>query len=503
MSTAKFQEISQMIQKRRIWPHTELDEDNSQAAKDAFYRDNNLVFPEFVHEKSKMLRLIRNIYVLKRTIPDAIERSGCTKDEKAVLEKSLAWALKGNEYVVKALSRFFPDPKELFEGQPEYLKQFYEVVLDKESLQAMSLAYYGHQIDSGLVSSLLNDTLAVMDKNDGNWQDEDLELVREIGTILSLHGLSKVWSPSFRCDTPIYHPSDETVRKFGELAKLNLNRILRHLPHKEGIYPAEEVVELTNKILGMEYKDMTQYRAAVNEKGRIFSVDTGKYIAKVPRERSKGPIDYDTLYASWFGHEIGTHVLRAIPYEDVEMKEFSVGYTCYEGMEEGIAKCVEKALLFSLGNTENQANRSAIDYYVNIGLAHFYGFNFRELWTLRRNIIYLTSLRNGSDRAQLMQRAMSNAYDQIRRVFRGTGDTVEYKDLCYYVAEERVWKLIEQYIHIDRSEELWFTLMGLGKVNLFDADTRSVLRIIINSKDFPWTEMRLTRRKILPGILDD
>lgn len=501
MSTVKFKNISQVIQKRRIWPHTELNEDNSQVAKDAFYRDDSLVSPEFAHEKGKMLRLIRNVYALKSTIPDAIERSGCTKDEKAVLKKSLAWALKGNEYVVKVLSRFFPDPKELFEGQPEYLKQFYEIVLDKESLQAASLGYYGYQIDSGLLLSLLHDTLAVMDRNDGNWQDEDLEVAREIGTILSLHGLSKVWSPNFHCDTPIYRPDDETVRKFGDLAKLKLDRILRHLPYKEGFYSPEEVVELTNKILGMEYKDMTQYRAEVNEKGRIFSVDTGKYVAKVPRERSKGPINYATLYASWFGHEIGTHVLRAIPYEGVEMTELSVGYTCYEGMEEGIAKCVEKALLFSLGNTENQANRSAIDYYVNIGLAHFYGFNFRELWTLRRDIIYLTSLRNSSDRAQLMQRAMDNAYDQVRRVFRGTGDTVEYKDLCYYVAEERVWKLIEQ--HIDQPDELWFTLMGLGKVNLFDADTRSVLRIIINSKDFPWTEMRLTHMRILPGILDD
>lgn len=511
---SEFQKISQKIQERKIWVYDQLNEDNPKEAREEFYRDSTLVHPNFTHDREKVIRLFQQFYDLQGEIAREIRDSNCTETEKKVLEEMRTWSLKSNQQAIRVIAHTMPDLEEFLREEPELAchscfekalqcasctMNFRQWTLKPADLQIGSQEYYGYTVNRDLLLALLHNTLEHMTSHMDSWSDADRKILQEVKQILSHYGLDEAWLLKPQLAALIYYPSKDTMRRFGELAKSKLEPILRHFPHKDGIYTAEDVVQYTNEIFAQEYPGQTNYHGVVDEKRHIFSVSQREREARVPRERSKGPIDYATLCASWGGHELAVHAGRGIPYENVEIKEFSIGFTSYEGTEEGIAKCIEKSLLFLLGDVGNQANRSAIDYYVNIGLADQFGMNYRDLWTLRQDIIYLSTVCGDADeRAKQMKHASDNAYDQVRRVFRGTGDVIDYKDLFYYVAEERIWRLIEAYL--DWPDELWFTLTGLGKVNILDEDTRNLLRVIVDSDDFPLTKAQLTRENPLTMV---
>ena len=143
-------------------------------------------------------------------------------------------------------------------------------------------------------------------------------------------------------------------------------------------------------------------------------------------------------------HELGTHVLRAIPYVGQDIASFSTGFPDNETFDEGVAKCVEQALA-------GKYTDSGIDHYINIGLATFMGKNFREVYDIQHTI---------NDLGGKPSKTLINS---VQRCFRGTGELVNNKDLAYYNGSEMVWKYIEN--HID-DPELFDNLFLTGKLDI-------------------------------------
>lgn len=499
MST-EFQKFNEQIQRCKVRVYEQLNEDNSREAKEEFLADKEgkLTFPVFRHDPEKLAELRQNREVLSE-IRAEINQSNCSATEKQLLGCMSMWALKSNQQAEKVLSALETERR----AQGDSFSGFsFET---RRELQAASRTFYGYQVDEELTVALLHESLEKMTDNIDNWTDEEQQYLDEIEALLSSHSLKDAWKLDPHLKAMLYHPDERVVFRFGDLAELKLTPILEHLPYKNWIYMPEEVKVFTSQILNEVYAGQTKFTAEITETGHNFSVNQKKRLIKIPRSRARGPIDYATLYATFGGHEIGTHAGRGIPYENTELSEFSTGFTCYEPAEEGIAKCIERALKSVMNNRDQDEaveDNVGTDYYVNIGLADQFDFNFRDLWTLRRNILYLTNVTRDGDasvKAQIEQ-ATNKAYEQVRRVFRGTGCAIDYKDLFYYIEEERVWKFITE--HINQPDKLWFTLMGLGKVNIFDQQTKAIISCILRSDDFPLAKAKMRREKMLPGILD-
>ncbi|MBF1035680.1 MAG: DUF1704 domain-containing protein, partial [Candidatus Nanosynbacter sp.] len=169
--------------------------------------------------------------------------------------------------------------------------------------------------------------------------------------------------------------------------------------------------------------------SADHEERRIYFPEDKTYSAK----RARGLIV----------HELGTHVLRAVPYVDHEVEAFSTGFPNNEEFDEGVAKAVEQAI-------NGKYEDSGIDHYINIGLANFKGKNFREVYEIQCKLRELTGGK------------IEPVFNAVQRCFRGTGELPNNKDLAYYNGANRVWKHIED--HID-DIELFDQLFLSGKID--------------------------------------
>lgn len=506
MSTEKrsFADLNQKILSLGVTVFSELNESNLHEAQKKFYTYPEMTFPPLKHDAEKLTKLENNFFALGE-MEHEIAISGCTETERMILEKVRQRAMLANRHALRILlcrSEIIGRPEKVSTAAifdpAEWEKLCTLSVKDKvEYLQKLSQDYYGYQVDQNELLGLLHDTLIRMSENKGNWTSNDQQYLAEIRSILDRHQLISVWDDDPAWAESTYRPNPETLKKFGQLAGRKLSAVLEYVPEgaEDEVYSADKVVTILNEMIEAGALGKTRFRAIVNPNSLIMSVAQEKRQIKIPLKRAKGDITRAVFQTKTCGHEVGTHVMRGVPYEDTELLSLSTGFLNYEGPEEGIATCVEQGLAEIFGHTVR--DYAPIDYYVNIGLADLYGLNFRELWILRRNIIYLTEL-SPDDGEDAMQRAMDNAYGQIRRVFRGTGNIIEYKDLCYHVEEGRTWQFIDSYI--DQPDELWFTLMGLGKVNVNDPETLKILQSIVWSDDFPAVRAQLTREKALPHV---
>ena len=230
---------------------------------------------------------------------------------------------------------------------------------------------------------------------------------------------------------PFYAPKQETIDRFGEMMRIFYEPFLKHIPEGQETFMAQDAADIVNRAINSEVGEETDWRAEVNPNAGLASVSSSNKVIKFPGARSNG--DYTRLeLEKIIVHELGTHALKAMTYEDATIKAFrSESFDGREVFEEGIAKAMEQ----SLEGRFDDPNSPAPSRYIMIGLANFHHTNFRETFEIMKRLEHLTG---GWNEGQL--------YDNLQRVYRGTGVLPNNKDLAYYNGNVNAWKFIEENI---------------------------------------------------------
>ena len=232
---------------------------------------------------------------------------------------------------------------------------------------------------------------------------------------------------------PLYAPRQETIDKFAEMVKLFYEPFLKHIPEDKEIFTVQEVADIVNEIIADEIGDKTEtgWSAVVIPNAAMASVNAKTKQVKFPGARSKGDYTKKDL-EKIIMHELGVHALRSIVTEDSTIKAFrlaSVGGN--EVFEEGIAKAIEQ----SLEGKFDDPSSMAPSRYIMISLANLRHTDFRDTFEIMKRLEHLTGGMNEG-----------TIYDNVQRVYRGTGVLTNNKDLAYYDGNIMAWKYIEKHI---------------------------------------------------------
>ena len=242
-----------------------------------------------------------------------------------------------------------------------------------------------------------------------------------------------------------FRPKPETVSHFAELVKEFFGGFLKHLPEDQKEFTGEDMAKITNEILSEEFSDVPS--AETSSYHAVVSPDTSNASANHEKRQiifSDSKTYSKSQAAGILVHELGTHVMRAIPYIEQDITAFSTGFPDNETFDEGVAKCVEQAI-------QGKYVDSGVDHYINIGLATFMHKNFREVYEAQSTL------------NDLLGKSNKTLLNGVQRCFRGTGELPNNKDLAYYNGANQVWKYIEE--HID-DPELFDHLFLVGKLDI-------------------------------------
>lgn len=120
---------------------------------------------------------------------------------------------------------------------------------------------------------------------------------------------------------PLYAPKQETIDRFGEMMRIFYEPFLKHIPEGQETFMAQDAADIFNRAINSEVGEETDWRAEVNPNAGLVSVSSSNKVIKFPGARNKG--DYTRLeLEKIIVHELGTHALRAMAYEDATIKAF-------------------------------------------------------------------------------------------------------------------------------------------------------------------------------------
>lgn len=399
-------------------------------AKEEFLNNPNLEKPNNTYDKLKGDEYVRNLQVideLEQEIPEA----NLNHKQSLLLQSELDFNRKKNNL---ALATYNYNHAET-EDEKEFAKLEHEI---------SNRELYGLP-DEDTYLALLNQKIEQIDVE--RLSPEDRVMYDEL---MSMLGDRKI------PDKKPYAPNPEIVSRYGAMVRVFYHNFLKHIPQDQDEFTPEDAASITNEIIREEIGPETDWHAKVNPNAGWASVGAKSKVIKFPGARSKGNYDRDSL-AAILVHELGTHALRAMSYEDVDIKIFrSENFEGRETFEEGIAKTVEQGLAGTYYDPENPAPSR----YIEIGLVHYRHFNFRQTFEIMKRLEHLIDGRNESQ-----------VFDSMQRVFRGTGELLNSKDLAYYNGNMQAWKYIEE--HID-DPDLFDGLFLSGKINNLDPRQRQL-----------------------------
>ena len=409
----KFEEIIDEISSTDVTVYERLNASNDKEAKEEFLENPDLIHPRNEYGNLKIEEVGQNLEKIEQ-IREEMKRSWLTDKEERLAEVLIDENQKKNDFLMANYAYNNATTPEEKSRAAEWHKEANE-------------ALYG-KVDEGTFYALLSEKLkkAKADTPEKKMELEALKL--EIGPIPE-NGIER------------FKPKEETVQRFSEIVNDFFGGFLKHIPEKEEL-TSEEMVSTINEILTEEIGEDAGYVARVDEKASNASANHEEGVIKFPEWKTY-PINKAKALIC---HELGTHVLRAIPYLENDIEAFSKGLPGNETFDEGVAKCVEQAI-------KGKYEDSGIDHYINIGLATFKGKNFREIYNIQTSLKSLSGMKN------------TTTLNAVQRCFRGTGELVNNKDLAYYNGANRVWKYIEE--NID-NPELMDNLFLSGKANIED-----------------------------------
>ncbi len=411
------------IEAAMITPIKKLRPTNDLEAKAEFMADESLEHPKNIYGSLDPEKIIKNINSLNEVsseLESLREESGNGLDRQNF------------SYKEERLVRMMLDEEMLRNGfvLANYVYQTADTPEKKEKArewhQDINRKLYG-EVDKTTFFGLLKERIDSIHPETEE-EKEDFERLKEKIGVMPEDGVER------------FKPKQETVDRFSEIVQDFFGGFLEHIPEDKENISSEEVVGIINEILDEELEGGYGYRAIVDEKASSASVSHVDKQIKFP-----GGKDYPINKAkALICHELGTHVMRAIPFLDHDLKVFSKGLPKNMDFDEGVAKCVEQAI-------NGKYEDSGIDHYLNIGMATYLNKNFREVYDIQ-NLM-----------KSLMHVSNEKVITDVQRCFRGTGELPNNKDLTYYNGANQVWKYIED--HID-DPELMDNLFLSGKASM-------------------------------------
>ena len=248
---------------------------------------------------------------------------------------------------------------------------------------------------------------------------------------------------------PPFCPSPAILRRFSQITQEFYAPFLRHIPDGRETFSIQEAADIANEIIQTELQEFAKNWSVYVEPGRTnCAVNQEKRCVLFPPARV--PDFYTRMdLMKILVHEVGVHVMRAMPYQNMRIQAFSLGFPSYSTIEEGIAKLMEQGI-------SGEYQESGIVHYVTVGLAHFFGMDFRQIFEIQKRLQGLSG-----DISEV------TCYNSIQRAFRGTDVLPMYKDIVYYNGAEKIWQYVTD--HID-DPMLFDNLILSAKTDIFQTE---------------------------------
>ena len=422
-----FFETARRIANTDVTVYERLNASNDKVAKEEFLANPNLEHPNNEYRYLDSNEVSKNLATLDE-VDAAIDQAPFSNQQKQLLSILSTDCRRKNDFLAANLEY---NSAETPEAKAEAARHH----------RAANEALYGKP-DEAVFYSLLKEKVAKIDTDALSPDDYKKyeEVLIEIGPLKDLKAER-------------FCPKLETVQRFSELVNDFFGGFLRHLPEDKEEFTGEDMAKITNEILTEEFSDEPDIKASGYH--AVVSSDVGN--ASANHEKRQIIFSDVKTYsrpkaAGIIVHELGAHVLRAIPYVEQDIAAFSTGFPDNETFDEGVAKCVEQAL-------QGKYVDSGVDHYINIGLATFMHKNFREVYNIQHT---LNDLCGKSNKTLL---------NGVQRCFRGTGELPNNKDLAYYNGANHVWQYIEE--HID-DPELFDNLFLVGKLDVTNPEQERI-----------------------------
>jgi len=415
-------EIIDRIDKTNVTVYEKLNASNDKVAKAEFLDNPDLVHPNNEYGNLNEEEVHKNLEELD-SIEQSLASSWMNDKQKRLIAMVLNDSRKKNEFLAANLAYNTANTPEEKAKMAEWHKE-------------ANANLYGEPNESTFYA-LLNEKLASIKPE--QLSEEERSIYDRLIERASLpEGV----------ENKRFKPQPETIERFSELVKDFFENFLKHIPEEQEKFSSKEAAKIVNEIVATEFgSDEIDYHAVIDEK--VSNASASRGVIKFP---SDAMYDRGRLSAL-IVHELGTHAMRAIPYQLQEIKPFATSMPDNETFDEGIAGCVEQAL-------KGEYRDFGVDHYINIGLATFKGMNFREIYEFQMDLKRLTGENTGK------------VLNAVQRCFRGTGELPNNKDLAYYNGVERVWRYIEE--HID-DLELFDTLFLSGKTDIQNPEQEALV----------------------------
>lgn len=408
-----FKETIEQLNSSDVVVYECLNASNDKAAKDEFLENPDLIHPNNEYGNLSTDQVVQNVETIKEICDNA--DVNFSDKQKALIDILATEYLRKNNFLAANIA-------------------YNEASTEEEKQTAMewhreaNAELYGEP-DENTFYCLLNEKLSAINPETPEEEQKFAELKEKIGY------MPENIPPRFK-------PKAETVERFSEIIKDFYGNFLEYIPEGKEEFTSEETAGIVNEILDNEFDGDIAYHAIVDSSASNASANHEDRVIKIP----EGKVYSRKKVASLIVHELGTHVMRAVPYVESDIEAFSKELPGNETFDEGVAKCLEQAIA---GKYED----SGIDHYINIGLATFKNKNFREVFEIQNAI------------KELSGQKTTTVLNAVQRCFRGTGELPNNKDLAYYNGANIVWKYIED--HID-DPDLMDNLFLSGKTNILN-----------------------------------
>lgn len=425
-----FLEISDQIARSDVTVYERLNPTNPKEAKEEFLANPDMVRPNYEQGGLDGDEIGDNLNRLL-DVEEELKTADMSDGRRRLLKYLAEDCRKKNDFLAANLVYNSATEPSMKQAAAEHHREANE-------------ALYGRP-DEDTFYALLKEKIDGIDYESLSDEDKKTydELMAEIGDI------PETTSERFK-------PKQETVERFAELVGYFFEGFLKHIPEDKQSFSSEDMVGIVNEILDEEFEDEDiPYRAEIKPSAGNASANHEDRRIYFPEGKSYTPARAKALIV----HELGTHVMRAIPYTDHDVAAFSTGLPGNEEFDEGVAKAVEQAI-------NGKYEDSGVDHYINIGLATFKDKNFREVYDIQCKLKQLTGGKP------------ETVFNAVQRCFRGTGELVNNKDLAYYNGANRVWQYIEE--NID-DPELFDHLFLAGKLDYQD-DTQEAISYEVRTK---------------------
>lgn len=432
-------ELLEKVESTNVVVYEDLTPTNLPEAREEFLADDTIITPRFEYGKLDEEKVNANLATLFEVYEQTRETELSQPDRLAVgiLTDDRA---KANAFL-----------RDTIDYQQASTPEEKEVAAKAHEFSGGEL--YGKP-DEATFKHLLKNELAAIDVESLSPEDREMydSLVEEVGDL----GES---------DIEPFQPKPETVARFSEMINELYGPFFKHIPEDKDSFTMQEACDIANEIIREEIgEDYTGYRAVIREDATNCSVNHETREIIFPAERSAGNFTREGLKRILV-HEFGTHVYRAMVYEEDETTALSHEMPGNEEIDEGIAKCCEQAIT-------GEYSVSGVEHYINIGLAFFKGKNFREVFEIQRKIAYLKGCgrnpkESPEEREARFHKSDKLIFSRTMRCFRGTGELPNCKDLVYYNGAMKVWKYIEE--NIDDPDLLDHLFLS-GKTDITDKD---------------------------------